>query len=187
MRLPRAGVMPCALCYTAHIRRKTIFARGTFIVPVALLLAAWAAFAALRAQTVSDQSGTSDDSGYAAENFLDVTVLRVYDGDTLFVDIPNVPEVFGKNIGVRIAGVDAPEIRGRCESERRAAAEARDFVESSVREAARVDLTNVRRDKYFRILADVVADGVNISEALLARGYAYAYDGGTKASWCDLK
>ena len=49
-----------------------------------------------------------------ANSFYDVIVERVIDGDTIVISIPNVPEVFGKKISVRIAGIDTPELRANC-------------------------------------------------------------------------
>ena len=43
----------------------------------------------------------------------------------------------------------------------------------------------MKRGKYFRIVADVYADGVSLTDKLIKSGYAVPYDGGTKAKdWC---
>ncbi len=39
-------------------------------------------------------------------------VVRVYDGDTITVDIAEWPAIVGDDIGVRIRGVDTPVLRG---------------------------------------------------------------------------
>ncbi len=119
-----------------------------------------------------------------AEDFLNVSVVRVYDGDTFFVDIAGVPAVFGDDIGIRVRGIDTPEIRGKCEQEKRLAYIARDFVIELFENATVVDLVNVERGKYFRILASVMVDNVSLASLLLDRGLAVVYDGGTKQSWC---
>jgi len=42
------------------------------------------------------------------------------------------------------------------------------------------------RGKYFRIVGRLIADGVDISDLLIERQYAVAYDGGTKGKdWCN--
>lgn len=46
-----------------------------------------------------------------------------------------------------------------------------------------IGLKKVRRDKYFRILADVMIDGQSAAEMMLKAGFAKAYDGGTKEEW----
>ena len=43
-----------------------------------------------------------------------------------------------------------------------------------------IDLREVERGKYFRLVAEVIADGENMSDVLLERGLAWPYDGGTR-------
>ena len=45
-------------------------------------------------------------------------VISVYDGDTFRVDIDSLPPIVGKNIPIRLNGVDTPEIRGKCKYEK---------------------------------------------------------------------
>lgn len=37
--------------------------------------------------------------------------IIVHDGDTIYVDFPGVPAVLGKDLGVRLLGIDTPELR----------------------------------------------------------------------------
>ncbi|MDX1505192.1 MAG: thermonuclease family protein [Spongiibacter sp.] len=111
-------------------------------------------------------------------------VVGVYDGDTITVRIENWPAIVGESIGVRVNGVDTPEIRGKCASEKVLAKKARAFTRTAVTEAGIVELRNLRRDKYFRLLADVCVDGQSLTEMLVQSGLAYRYDGGKKQSWC---
>ena len=46
-------------------------------------------------------------------NFNNVKYVRNYDGDTVKVNIPEIPRLFGEEISVRIRGIDTPEIRER--------------------------------------------------------------------------
>ena len=39
-------------------------------------------------------------------------VISVYDGDTFRVNIDSLPPIVGKNIPIRVNGVDTPEIQG---------------------------------------------------------------------------
>ena len=59
-------------------------------------------------------------------------VISVYDGDTFRVNIASLPPIVGKNIAIRVNGVDTPEIRGKCQYEKNLALEARDFVRGKV-------------------------------------------------------
>ena len=45
-----------------------------------------------------------------------------------------------------------------------------------------VHLENVQTEKYGRILADVVCDGINMNNWMVTQRFAVKYDGGTKMS-----
>lgn len=112
-------------------------------------------------------------------------IVRVYDGDTIYVDIDNWPPIVGKNIGIRFNGIDTPEIRGSSPEEKKHAILVRDFLKAEIESAAKVEIRNIKRGKYFRIIADVYLDGESVSALLLKKGYAKPYDGGTRAVWTD--
>ena len=111
-------------------------------------------------------------------------IKSVYDGDTFRVDIADWPAIVGQNIAVRVSGVDTPEIRGKCASEKALAQKAKQFVLDSFKGAEYVELRNIQRGKYFRLVAEVYIDGESLTDALLSNGLAYPYDGGTKRTWC---
>jgi len=112
-------------------------------------------------------------------------VISVYDGDTFRVDIDSLPPIVGKNIPIRLNGVDTPEIRGKCEHEKDLAIKARDFVRNKLANAKEIKLNNLQRGKYFRVVANVIVDGVSLEQELLDKEFAYKYTGGKKSSWCD--
>ena len=112
-------------------------------------------------------------------------VISVYDGDTFRVDIDSLPPIVGKNIPIRLNGVDTPEIRGKCQYEKDLALKARDFVRNKLANAKEIKLTKLQRGKYFRVVADVMVDGVSLEKMLLDNELAYKYTGGKKSSWCD--
>ena len=111
-------------------------------------------------------------------------VISVYDGDTFRVNIDSLPPIVGKNIPIRVNGVDTPEIRGKCQYEKNLALKARDFVRDKLANAKEIKLTNLQRGKYFRVVANVVIDGVSLEQELLDNELAYEYSGGKKLSWC---
>ena len=112
-------------------------------------------------------------------------VISVYDGDTFRVDIRSLPPIVGKNIPIRLNGVDTPEIQGKCQYEKDLAIKARDFVRNKLTNAKEIRLTKLQRGKYFRVVADVMIDGVSLEQELLDNKLAYKYTGGKKSSWCD--
>ena len=112
-------------------------------------------------------------------------VISVYDGDTFRVDIDSLPPIVGKNIPIRLNGVDTPEIQGKCQYEQDLALKTRDFVRKRLANAKEIKLTKLQRGKYFRVVADVMVDGVSLEKVLLDNELAYKYTGGKKSSWCD--
>ena len=112
------------------------------------------------------------------------TVERVIDGDSLSV---RVSVWLGLEVStiVRLRGVDAPELAGRCPEERRRAAAAREALAALVSDGT-VSLAAVETDKYGgRVVADI-ADGSGrpLADALVDAGLARPYDGGRRAGWC---
>jgi endonuclease YncB( thermonuclease family) len=112
-------------------------------------------------------------------------VIEVYDGDTLIV---RARIWLGQVVStkVRLAGVDAPELRGRCSREKLMARDARRFVERKLAGGG-VTLRDIRFGKYAgRVLARVItAEGEDLGKALLAAGLARPYRGGRRGSWCQ--
>jgi endonuclease YncB( thermonuclease family) len=112
------------------------------------------------------------------------SVAVVIDGDTLRV---KARVWLGQEVDtlVRLLGVDAPELDGRCADERRRAEDARAFVRRRTQDRS-VTLVDVRTDKYGgRVLARVMAaDGTDLGAALVAAGLAKAYRGGRRVPWC---
>jgi len=117
----------------------------------------------------------------------DVTITEVgtiYDGDTFYVTIHDWPKIVGEHIAVRVNGVDTPEMKGECKKEIKLARDAKRFTVEFLRNAKSIELKNMARDKYFRIDADVYADGKNLAEELIRNGLGYEYHGATKKNWC---
>jgi endonuclease YncB( thermonuclease family) len=112
----------------------------------------------------------------------DVTVVSVHDGDTFTVLIPDWPGVVSK-IPVRVYGIDTPELRGKCPLESQKASLARTFTKLFL-VGNKVTLKNIRRDKYFRLLADAYVGTKSLSDELIAIGLAVPYFGGKQNAWC---
>jgi len=111
-------------------------------------------------------------------------VTSIYDADTFRVNIKTWPDIIGQGISIRVQGIDAPEIRGKCKVEKQAALRAKQFTVSVLHNARRIELRNIQRGKYFRILADVWVDGKRLSQALIKAGHAQVYKGGKRLGWC---
>lgn len=110
-------------------------------------------------------------------------VRSVYDGDTFKVTIPGWPKIIGDTIGIRISGIDTPERIGTSEDIKMLAAEARQAAIDLLEDADIIELRNMRRGKYFRIVADVYVDDELFADILIDKKLAKPYDGGTRPTW----
>ena len=120
---------------------------------------------------------------YSAEysdSITNFTIIKVRDGDTFMIDIPNIPDVFGKNIAVRIRGIDTPELNDSREEIRKISIQAKEELEKLLLNGKKITLYNLGRDKYFRLLASVKVDNIDVSEYLIKKGLAKKYNGGKK-------
>ncbi len=115
-------------------------------------------------------------------------VLSVIDGDTIEVRaVIWLGQVVSTR--VRLAGIDAPELRGKCARERALAERARAYLLARLEggELAQVRLRDIRYGKYAgRVLARVeTAAGEDLGRGLMAAGLARPYAGRARASWCE--
>jgi micrococcal nuclease len=111
-------------------------------------------------------------------------VLEILDGDTFLAEALVWPG-HSVRVNVRIRGIDAPEMRSRCEEEKAAANLAREALAGMIA-AGGVSISNIGGAKYYgRVLADVsTAEGTEVAEALLRRELVRDYDGGKRTNWC---
>lgn len=112
-------------------------------------------------------------------------VVNVLDGDTVTV---RLHVWLGQSIEthVRIHGIDAPEIKGKCESERARAQEAKNEV-ANLLSSGEVSLYNIQFEKYAgRVMADAVSPtGENVADVMIAKGLARPYGGERRKGWCS--
>ena len=120
-------------------------------------------------------------------------ITSFYDGDTFRAQINDWPPVIGERIPVRIAGINAPERRSRCdteaekERERQLAVDARIYLVERLRGADTIELRQIERGSFFRIIAEVWADGENVGQEMIEEGYALPYvEGAGGRAWCGL-
>jgi len=123
------------------------------------------------------------------ETFQNVQFVKNYDGDSITFNIPNAPAIFGKNMIIRLRGIDTPELKKKsCPTAMLKAKQAKQLVYSLLINAHIINLHHIGRGKYFRMLADVEFDGQDLATALLDQNLAVKYSGGKKEShWCTEK
>lgn len=124
-------------------------------------------------------------------------VVYVYDGDTIHVVFP-MYDLKGKKVcrrwKCRLTGIDTPEIRTKNPEENKFAIQVRDILHSKIH-GKMIWMDCVGFDKYGRLLITIPTLGLGkewtvkrekystVNEWLIAKGYAYVYDGGKKQLW----
>lgn len=118
------------------------------------------------------------------------TVVRVYDADTVIVDVYPWPSISVRT-KVRIRGIDTPERRRyKCPEEKQLARISTDYVKGLLPKGTRVQLTEVSFGKYAnRVIGNLMIGSIDnkwtsLGEILLAAGYAKPYKGRKKKGWC---
>lgn len=112
-------------------------------------------------------------------SFYKVQLGKVLDGDTFKVYLACNYKLFCKAVSVRVRGVDTPELKSKNPETKAKAKAAKKFTQNFLT-GKKITLKQCTRDKYFRLLCDVYADGKNLSSALLEENLAVPYHGGTK-------
>mgnify|MGYP000886221157 CR=1 FL=1 len=109
-------------------------------------------------------------------------VLRVVDGDTIDADID-----LGFDISltkrVRLSGVDTPESRTTDLKEKALGLEVKEWLKKNLDGKKNILIKTELPDsteKYGRILGRLYVDDVCLNDRMIAEGYAWTYDGGTK-------
>jgi len=115
-------------------------------------------------------------------------ILRVYDGDTLWLAIP-YPDNKVFKYRVRFYGYDAPELHPRTDTEHRdelveAALHAKAYLAKWSSQHELVEAEFFAYDKFGRPLVKLRAPGETrtINEQMITENFGYAYDGGKKLS-----
>ena len=112
--------------------------------------------------------------------------VHAYDGDTIHVvfKMPNSNDCY--KWVVRMMGIDTPEIKTKNTYEKQLAVKARDFLRDLILDKI-VVIECLDFDKYGRLLGNLYIEGneMSISNMMIEKGFAKAYDGGTKSKWED--
>ena len=101
-------------------------------------------------------------------------VRRVYDGDTITVDIDLGFDFLVKNQKIRLLGINAPEIRGES---REKGLISRDFLRNKI--SGKWIIIKTKKDKkgkYGRWLGELFLDEKNINKSMISEGMAEKYE-----------
>lgn len=109
----------------------------------------------------------------ADKNPFEAVVIRVCDGDTLLVAQQLEPGVYHCQEFVRLAGIDAPEMRA---IDARPAMWAQMYLSNLVlHQVVTVLPRRIWRDPYHRIIASVTFNGLDLAACLIDSGNAVPY------------
>ena len=106
-----------------------------------------------------------------------IKIHRVYDGDTIIVDLDVGFGIYTKQ-KLRLSNINAPELRGATLKEARVS---RDFLKTSLENALNskksiiIKTKKDRKGKYGRYLAEIFIDNISINEEMITLGYAVRY------------
>lgn len=107
-------------------------------------------------------------------------IIKIVDGDTIDIVLDLGFEVYRKE-RIRINRIDTPESNTKNELEKKLAAEAKDYVSKWMLNQKQVKIKTLKDDKYGRLLGEFYGDNnICLSDLLVEKGYAWAYDGGVK-------
>jgi endonuclease YncB( thermonuclease family) len=118
----------------------------------------------------------------------DAKIIRAIDGDTIVIAAPYLPAPLKPELGVRIFGVDTPEksFRAKCDIEKQRGEQSSVFVKNLITSTKKHQVVLYDWDKFGgRVLGDMLFDGVSLRELLIKNGFARAYFGDAKQSWCN--
>ena len=110
------------------------------------------------------------------------SVDRVVDGDTIDISI-DLGFDLTKKERVRLAGIDTPEKRTKNPKEKEMGYQATEFLEMHLMEASKLTVKTEKEGKFGRMLGWLYKsenDTTSINQIMIDKGYAWAYDGGTK-------
>jgi len=121
---------------------------------------------------------TSDDDPTVSK------VIEVIQGDRFIVNIAESHELAGSNIKLLLRDIDAPDTIKSCLKQMEFGTKVKDFVAQKLADATSIKLKNFKKN-YKGVLAQVIVDGKDLGEELLARGFASNIYGYWTAYFCS--
>lgn len=121
---------------------------------------------------------------------VEADVNRVLDGDTVAFTAYPFPEVAIRGI-VRMDGIDTPEVRGKCQEEKKKAAEATAFLRSTIgANKGRVKMTVIGLvgedgGAFGRYRAVLSINNDSLSALMIQKGFARENHGEKRGDWCS--
>jgi len=133
------------------------------------------------------ESSTSSTKVKVATSDGDPTVskiIEVIEGDRFIVDIAEPHELAGSNITLIVRDIDAPDTIKSCSKEIELGKKVKDIVTQKLEDASSIKLKNIRKTSK-AVIAQVIVDGKDLGEELVANDYASKEYGYWKAYICS--
>lgn len=112
-------------------------------------------------------------------------ILEVYDGDTIYITDKTCPPVFCEKIGVRVYGIDTPEMHSKCPKEHDLAVQAKGVMSDAIANSKKIELRHATHEKFGRLMGQLYIDDQNIGDILVQKKLAVPYFGEKKTTdWC---
>ena len=110
--------------------------------------------------------------------FYKAKVIRIYDGDTIFLDIDLGLSTVVRNEKIRLARINTPELRG---SEKEQGIAARDFLKNLIaRKNILLETIKDKKGKFGRYLGEIWVESEggfeNVNELMVKNGHAKFVD-----------
>ena len=106
------------------------------------------------------------------------TIIRVYDGDTVWADLDLGFGLWMRNQAIRLRGINTPELRGETKEAGIAArARLKDLLARVGNQCVIKTVKDDQTGKYGRILGEVLVSGeeISLNQMLLDEGFAIPY------------
>jgi len=111
-------------------------------------------------------------------------IIEVIQGDRFIFDIAEPHELAGNNITIFLKDIDAPDAIKSCPKQMELGVKVKDIVTQKLADAQSIKLKNFRKTNK-GIRTQVIVDGKDLGEELIAKGYASNEYGYWKAYICS--
>lgn len=114
-------------------------------------------------------------------------VKRIVDGDTFVAKVLLADGIEVLSVSVRLRNVDTPELHGKCDSEIKRAEYAKQRLGEIIPVGTKVELKNIKNDKYPGRIDANVFDSANrdVGLVLVQENVGRPYGGEKRKSWCE--
>ena len=111
-------------------------------------------------------------------------IIEVIHGDTFIVNIAEPHELAGSNIKLIIRDANTPDATKSCPRQMELGIKVKDIVTQKLADASSIKIKNFRKTST-AVIAQVIVDGKDLGEELIAKGYASNEYGHWKAYFCS--